>query len=191
MGRGDEAPASTLPPHLQPLEKAIELAFERKLRPITSQLALMDEEVNRQGGILAGVCGQLGMRAEQKHGDEDEEADESKVKQQDTIWCCSKCGGRLGFYDEASDVLRVRHRDSVVYTHVGIGGWVRVLCRQCSELNVLEYSPGASVEGLPVANGMAMLDVATLLHLLQQAQASADGTVTVQLVDAPAAPSAG
>jgi len=186
-------PEPALPPQFAALEKAINVAFERKLAPITSQLALMDEEVQRQGGMISGVMGHLKLRAEQQLGVEDEdkaEGDAAKTQQKDTIWCCSKCGGRLGFYDNASDVLRVRHRDSVIYAHVGIGGWVRVLCRQCSELNVLEYEPGLQEEGLPVTGGRAMLDVATLMHLLQQAQNSPDGTVTLQVFDMGAAPTA-
>jgi hypothetical protein len=180
-----------LPPQFAALEKAIDTAFDRKLQPLVTQLGLMDEEVTRQGAMVAGVMGHLGMRAEQQHGEDDPAEDESKVKQKDTIWCCVKCGGRLGFYDQAGDVLRVRHRDSVIYTHIGIGGWVRVLCRQCSELNVLEYEPGLRVEGLPVSGNRTILDVATLLHLLQEAQGSPDGTVTLELVDMGEAPPAG
>ena len=187
-------PEPALPPQFAALEKAINVAFERKLAPITNQLSLMDEEVNRQGGMVAAVMGHLKLRAEQQLGVDDEdkaEGDTAKTQQKDTIWCCTKCGARLGFYDGGSDVLRVRHRDSVIFAHVGIGGWVRVLCRQCSELNVLEYAPGLKEAGLPVVGGRAMLDVPILMHLLQQAQESPDGAVTLQVLDMGEPPPAG
>lgn len=53
----------------------------------------------------------------------------------DHIWVCRKCGARLGFYDPHEDVLRVRYKDFVTYIHIGTGGYVRVLCRSCSEMN--------------------------------------------------------
>ena len=68
------------------------------------------------------------------------ESDEIKVRQNpDQLWACKKCGSRLGFYDHEQDLLRIRYKDFVAYVHLGVGGVIQVLCRQCSEMNEVHY----------------------------------------------------
>ena len=62
------------------------------------------------------------------------------IQQVDQTWQCVKCGARLGFYDEAEDVLRIRHKDLTVWAKIGAGGKLSVVCRSCSELNTVEWS---------------------------------------------------
>lgn len=51
----------------------------------------------------------------------------------DQLWCCPACGHRLGVYNKADDVLRMRYKDFFVYFHAGKGGYVEVVCRSCGE----------------------------------------------------------
>jgi hypothetical protein len=57
----------------------------------------------------------------------------------DQIWSCKKCTARLGFYDPEEDVLRIRYKDFVTYVKIGVDGFVRVVCRSCSDINTAEW----------------------------------------------------
>jgi hypothetical protein len=63
----------------------------------------------------------------------------------DAMWKCSKCSSLLAFYDKDQDVLRIRYKEHLVYTHIGVGGWVQVVCRSCGEPNQQEHKTEAQV----------------------------------------------
>lgn len=68
------------------------------------------------------------------------DSDELRVSQNpDQLWSCKKCSSRLGFYDPEEDLLRIRYKDFVAYVHLGVGGVIQVVCRQCSEMNEVHY----------------------------------------------------
>jgi hypothetical protein len=185
MGAADP---TAFPPQFRQLEGAIDALLDRKLAQHGSRVEAVDEELHRQGTLLGAIAGNMGISAETRFADEEEGGDGAVArKPKDTIWCCVKCGHRIGFYDTDADVIRVRYKDFIAYCRVGIGGYLTVICRQCSETNVLNYEPGPNEEGLPVRDGGAVFDVETLEHLLAQAREAPDGTVTVRLLnlDAP------
>ena len=68
----------------------------------------------------------------------DEEGEPLPVASVDQTWACMRCGQRLGFYNEDTDTLRVRHKDFVMWVEVGLGGKVSTACRGCGELNTVE-----------------------------------------------------
>jgi len=59
----------------------------------------------------------------------------------DQIWSCKKCGFRLGIYDPVTDELRIRYRDFFSWVKAGKGGYIKIVCRGCSELNEVRYTP--------------------------------------------------
>ncbi len=174
------------PPRPGSLPDQLAAAITQAIAPLQQRLGAMDDELGRQGNILNGLLGQLNLRAEQQ-GQED--ADAVRVPVADTLWACRKCGRRLGMYDAAEDVMRLRHKDFLVHAHAGVGGWVRVACTGCGELNVVEYATGVTEQdgALPQVNVVGdrlVLDEPLLAHLLALVQAG-DGRLVVQLVQAP------
>ena len=59
---------------------------------------------------------------------------------EDDVWCCRKCGFRLGIYDKKNDELRVRYKDFYAWWKVGEGGKLQIICRGCSEINSISYT---------------------------------------------------
>ncbi len=93
---------------------------------VEKQLALLERDQSAISSLLMSIS--------------KGESDEIKVKQNpDQLWACKKCGSRLGFYDHEQDLLRIRYKDFVAYVHLGAGGLIQVLCRQCSEMNEVHY----------------------------------------------------
>jgi len=168
----------------QPVRDAVDAAMADRDAVLAARLTAMEEEGHRTGKILNGLLGQLHLRSEAEPGE-----DERPVQVADIIWSCQKCGSRLGFYDQENDVLRLRYKEHVVHVHAGLGGWTRVVCRQCGELNVVEYAPSAQAqaEGLPevqVHGDQLVLDEPLLAELLALVQAR-DGSCVLRLVQAP------
>ena len=93
---------------------------------IERQLALLERDQAALSSIISSSA---------PHG-----KDSVRVTQNpDKLWSCKKCGSRLGFYDLEHDLLRVRYKDFVAYVHLGVGGVIQVLFRQCSEMNEVHY----------------------------------------------------
>jgi hypothetical protein len=67
------------------------------------------------------------------------EFESKKIVLTDKIWNCSKCGGRLGIYDLKEDELRIRYRDLLLYLNIGVGGYLKLVCKSCSHINELKY----------------------------------------------------
>ncbi len=53
----------------------------------------------------------------------------------DTMWLCEKCGVRLGIYDPLTGEMRFKIKGEILYVS---GGTIRVPCRSCAHINVLE-----------------------------------------------------
>lgn len=68
-----------------------------------------------------------------------EEGTDSGVVNRDVRWHCKKCGYLLAFYDKDHDVMRTRYKEHIVYMRAGIGGFIQIVCRGCSEVNTQEY----------------------------------------------------
>lgn len=66
--------------------------------------------------------------------------EQSDRPQSDAMWKCRKCGSLLAFYDRGEDVLRIRYKEHLTYVHVGVGGWVQVVCKSCGEPNIQTYA---------------------------------------------------
>lgn len=67
------------------------------------------------------------------------EMENKKIVPTDRIWQCEKCGSRLGIYDIKKDELRVRYRDFFAYWKAGSNGYLKLVCRSCSHINILNY----------------------------------------------------
>lgn len=109
-------------------------SVDDRLVKLERHLRGMDQELNTLSAIAASTQTQ-----------EEEQSDESSGNANpDHIWVCRKCGARLGFYDPVEDMLRVRYKDFVTYIHIGAGGFVKVLCRSCSEMNKATWEESLS-----------------------------------------------
>jgi hypothetical protein len=99
---------------------------QSRVERIERQLALLERDQAALSSIISSVAppGDDAVRLTQNP---------------DQLWSCKKCGSRLGFYDQERDLLRVRYKDFVAYVHLGVGGVIQVLCRQCSEMNEVHY----------------------------------------------------
>lgn len=69
------------------------------------------------------------------------EPDETETATRDSVWRCVKCSRLLAFYDVSDDVLRIKHREHVIYTQLGAGGWIQVVCPGCGQPNRQDYVP--------------------------------------------------
>ena len=97
----------------------------------------INERLKKIEQNLAGVERELGQLASIKV-----EFPDSSVVPCDRIWNCSKCGSRLGIYDMKEDELRVRYRDFYAYWRAGKNGYLKIVCRSCSHINILNYTEG-------------------------------------------------
>lgn len=153
------------------LNGVVREAIAGEMKGLHARLDSIERDQESHGRLLGS------MGAPQTEQDPDE-----PKAQADVIWPCIKCGSRLGFYDQRADVVRCRYKEHILHTRLGPGGWLKVVCRQCGEINSIDYTPGIGVEGVPVSEGMIVLDVETLAGLLQVAQNSQSGDVTIPVV---------
>lgn len=163
------------------MRDVIEAILADRDSALSARLAAMEDDLSRASKIITGL-----MREKHLSLGQDDEVPQEPV---DKVWCCQKCGSQQGYYDEANDVLRVRYKEHVVHVHTGIGGWIRLVCRKCGELNVLEYAPSVTEVdgGLPevsVSGDRLVLDE-PLLAELQDIVRRGNGTATVKLTQAP------
>lgn len=66
----------------------------------------------------------------------------------DSRWKCAKCHVLLAFYDPATEVLRMRIRDQVVYVKIGEGGWLQAICPSCGEPNEQRWASPEELEAV-------------------------------------------
>ena len=114
-------------------------AIDRKL---DQRLGRMERYLDGVGNDVDSIAKQVGILMQREGISVKEEDPEAQV-QVDKIWQCVKCGARLGFYDEAEDLLRVRHKDITIWMKVGVGGHASLLCRSCGELNTVNAAEPA------------------------------------------------
>mgnify|MGYP003345220653 CR=1 FL=1 len=69
----------------------------------------------------------------------EQEPQDSGSANRDIRWHCKKCGYLLAFYDKDHDVMRTRYKEHIVYMRAGVGGFIQIVCRGCSEVNTQEY----------------------------------------------------
>jgi len=63
----------------------------------------------------------------------------------DTEWRCISCRTLLGLYDTDADEIRIKIKDVMIHSHVGVGGYLTVHCRRCARVNRLDYEPAQPV----------------------------------------------
>lgn len=160
------------------IEAIVRKAIQDGIAPVQRQLAGLEEEFVRTQTTVHVLAHRAGVGMARPPGLPD---DIAEVHQPDTMWNCLKCGTRLGLYDPALDILRVRYKDHLTYIHLGPGGFVRIPCRNCGAMGVLDYSPAEDAGAIPVANGVAVLTKEMLLFLLEKAEASATGDVHIPI----------
>jgi hypothetical protein len=102
----------------------IGVSDDRDVRKLVQRLGLLEQEVALLGKAVAPPTG----------GSSD-----SGAVNRDARWHCKKCGYLLGFYDVDADVLRTRYKEHIVFVRAGVGGFVQIVCRGCSEVNTQDY----------------------------------------------------
>lgn len=147
------------------LEAMLQAAVDAALKPVISRLEEMERDHKCQARALAQAIGRS--------------QDPKNQLPDDKLWECLKCKARIGFYDETRDVLRTSHDGHIVHVRIGVGGYISVVCRECGEVNTLDYQPPA---GQPsVQNGILEMSVSALEKLMEQAKASPDQTIQIPL----------
>jgi hypothetical protein len=109
---------------------------ERDAQRLLHRVALLETEVS----LLGKAVSQYERPAE--------DAGSAPVNR-DARWHCKKCGYLLGFYDVKDDVLRTRYKEHIVFVRAGVGGFVQIVCRGCSEVNTQQYVPPEDLSGDP------------------------------------------
>ena len=51
----------------------------------------------------------------------------------DAMWKCSNCNSLLAWYSVEDDLLRIRYKDHIVLSRIGVGGHITVMCRGCAQ----------------------------------------------------------
>jgi len=105
-------------------------------RKIDQRFGKMERYLDGMGRDVDTVCKQTAHLLREA-GIRIQEDDPEAQGQVHTTWQCVACGARLGFYNEAEDTLRIRHKDLVIWIKVGIGGHCSIACRGCGELNTV------------------------------------------------------
>lgn len=117
-----------------------ELAAEIDRR-IDRRLGRVDRHLSNVEGEIATVAKQvahlLRLQGVQINDPEQEQGEDDAIAQVDQTWQCVKCGSRLGYYSPADDVLRIKHKDLLMWVQPGAGGKVSIVCRNCGELNTV------------------------------------------------------
>jgi len=113
---------------------------EREVRSLQSQDERIVKIERHVRMIEQEVHSIAGMVSTKDNGIEDPDPTKGAATP-DQIWACKKCSSRLGFYDPDEEILRIRYKDFVTYVKIGAGGFVRVVCRSCSEINTAEWIP--------------------------------------------------
>jgi len=104
------------------------LLDERQIKRLTSRITEMEAEIRV-----------LGIASAPKQ-DDSSEPEDSGIVNRDIRWHCKKCGYLLAFYDKNHDVMRTRYKEHIVYMRAGVGGFIQIVCRGCSEVNTQEYA---------------------------------------------------
>jgi hypothetical protein len=101
---------------------------------VVARVKSLEAEIQRMSELLASMQGEEG----------DDERKGRVIS--DAAWKCKKCSSLLGFYDVATDVLRIRYKEHSAYIRVGQGGFVQLICRGCGDINTQEYQTPEEVE---------------------------------------------
>lgn len=94
---------------------------------------------------------------------------------------CPKCGAKVGYYDEETEVVRARSGAHLVMMRMGPGGSIIIVCRACSFHVEITYAPPDQAAQVEVRDGLLVFDVRKLSDLLSEALNSGSGQVTLRL----------
>lgn len=160
------------------LEAALDRKFEEKFAVTARTIAGLEEDLARAQATIQVLSHKAGVGPPREPGIEGDPAE--GAHQPDQVWACMKCRSRLGLYDPEADVIRIRYKDHQIYSRVGVGGYIRVICKSCGEVNLMDYAPPADMGAIPVEDGIATLSTALLEELLERAT-EGGGSVVVRL----------
>lgn len=100
----------------------LQTAHEKQIKKLHARITEMEDELRVLSQVPVG------------------EVDQSKgAALMDIRWHCKKCNYLLAFYDKDHDVMRTRYKEHIVYMRAGVGGFIQIVCRGCSEVNTQEY----------------------------------------------------
>lgn len=142
-----------------------------QLQALTRRLDGLEEDRRDDGAIVQRLAAKVGVVTQ--------EPDEESCR--DAAVPCPKCGAKVGYYDEAQDLVRTRHREHLVWMRMGPGGVIVIVCRKCSYPVEVSYRPPDDTAQAEIRDGLLVLDIATLSGLLQQALEGGSGQVTLRV----------
>ena len=155
-------------------------AMDAALTRLGRQVEGMEDDRRADSDLLVKLARHVGVKVGL---DEDEGAGPGGA---DRAVVCS-CGTKVGYYDEARDEVRARHREHLVVVQLGVGGSMSVSCRKCSRFVAITYSPPAGAALAEIRDGLLVLGVRELTELLQAAL-TGTGQVTLRVAEAPPVP---
>ena len=106
----------------------------------------LESEVRKLRTVLSEMENEVRALGRAVHAQEQPDQEQVGQVNRDSRWHCRKCGYLLAFYDQEYDVMRSRYKEHIVYMRPGVGGFIQIVCRGCSEVNTLEYVPEDEVE---------------------------------------------
>jgi hypothetical protein len=142
----------------------------------------MEEDRRSDGAVVRQMASKMGIPV-----DAGEPEGAEAGSRDDAIYCpaCAvkRIRTKVGYYDEGSDLVRVRHREHLVLMRMGPGGSITIFCRLCSYPVPITYAPPDNAALVEARDGLLALDVATCTNLLERALESGSGQVTLRLVE--------
>ncbi len=172
--RHREVPGTIPSPREQDSARQTDAAVHKAVGPVLSHLRNLEKILTIQGRQVGVLMRHTGITVENA-----EDGDKGAGLVADTTWPCRKCGARLGYYDNNTDVMRMFKGAHCSYAHVGPGGWLKVVCPGCREENVCPYerSYDPLTQQVTVVGNELTLDTDELAQLYQQAQADPNGVI--------------
>lgn len=154
-----------------------------------ANLAEMASQVAELTGHVANLVRVVGALSDEQDkmailvGQNHARSTRSKGEQIDAPWPCQKCGALIGYYDRATETVRIRMKFGTCRGRAGVGGFLSVDCRGCGEINTIAHTPGDG-EAIAVRGGVSILSAEYLAELLAKAREQG-GLVEVQIVETP------
>jgi len=118
------------------LAAEIDALLEKHVGPLRRTVESMDREQDAHAKQIGYLLSKMG---EQVAPPEDENSEGREIQAFDQPWLCAKCGARIGLYDEAQDILRIKYKAQILYIALGTGGFIKSPCRHCGEMNEVTH----------------------------------------------------
>lgn len=154
-------------------------ALAGQVAALARRLDGLEEDRTSDGALVRAMASRMGVQTEAPDADEPGHVRDAPVP-------CPKCGAKVGYYDQDTDLVRARHREHLVYMRMGPGGSIVIVCRRCSHPVEVTYVTPDDAATAEVRDGLLVMDVAMLTDLLTRALAGGSGQVTLRLVESPA-----